>query len=145
MKFPSRFTISVLLSASELKRLIVKDYWRITKTGFLYSETELKDKYKIDLQSLNQIIKKNSNCVINYGNCIYCDIDILGETISSRHNFILDQELNETACVTCGNLVWMKTKACLEDAIIINGLMNDRIFKARGNLAEDIYRIYLET
>ena len=141
MKFPTRFTIIVLPNATEFNSLIAKDYWRITKTGFLFSELELRNKYNINLRKLNHIVKKNSNCVINYGNCICCNTEILGETIYSRHNFILDQQLTETTCVTCGNLTWMETKACLEDVVIIGGFMNERILKAKEVWADEIFGV----
>lgn len=97
------FKIHILEELDPESTSIIDDYWSIENGKFLNAPKLIASKNNLKINDLNKLIKANSVCKINHGECEDCGIELIKE-ITSQSAFKTNIYRKEDRCKNCSDI-----------------------------------------
>jgi hypothetical protein len=83
---------------------IIDKYWELEGESFKHKPTEIKNEFNISQYTLNNLIRDNSECIINRGICVECG-ERLEDKVTSHAQFKRIIESKGIHCSECKSVI----------------------------------------
>jgi hypothetical protein len=77
-----KYNIEFFNSPSQKNRQLIENYWKYEDYEFYNQPTFLAEKLSISIHELIKIIQSHSACVITFGNCVECGIEVTSKVFT---------------------------------------------------------------